>query len=177
MKIRKRILNKLRKQKEEIRHKRSLNIKRKLFLLSDFKKAQTILLYLSFDGEVETAAMIKDAKKEGKQITVPICDRKKRQLVPCAFSSFDELKRGAYGISRPKINKVVSDDRIDLVVVPGVAFDKKGNRLGRGLGYYDRLLSRLSPSIKRIGVAFDFQIVDNLPLNPYDQPVDKVISN
>lgn len=175
---RRQILDRLRKQKEEIRHKKSLKIKKKLFALDGFKRAKTILFYLSFDGEVETDRMIKDAKKEGKKIAVPICDRKKRRLIPCFFSTFSNLRRGVYGVRQPKIKKIISNDKIDLVIVPGVAFDKKGNRLGRGLGYYDRFLTKLSSSITRIGIAFDFQILKNLPeLCSYDQPVDKVISN
>lgn len=178
MKIRKKILNQLRKQKEEIRHKKSLKIKRKVFLLSDFKKARTILMYLSFDGEVETGNMISEAKKKGKRIAVPICDRKKRRLIPCLLDGLINVKKGAYGISQPKIKKIIPNDKIDLVIVPGIAFDSECNRLGRGLGYYDRLLEKLSPSIPRIGVAFDFQVLDNLPgLCPHDQPVTRVISN
>lgn len=83
---------------------------------------------------------------------------------------------GQYGILEPVKKCRVSPEKIGLVVVPGIAFDKKGNRLGRGKGYYDRFLELLPESVPRIGLAFDFQILPFLPVNPHDLSVDSTIS-
>ncbi len=178
-KIREVVLQKLKKHKEEERLKKSSKIASKLFLLSEFLKAKTILFYLSFDGEVDTLRMIKNAMKQGKKVAVPVIHKKAREIVPSVLEDFDaELKIGPYGVLHPKEEYIrpIPLEKIDLVVVPGLAFDKAGNRLGRGMGYYDRFLSRIHKDTPVIGLAFDFQIIDDFPpLEPHDLSVSKVL--
>ena len=177
IKIRKDILNRLRTQKEEARLKKSKLIEKKLFGLAQFKKAKTILFYVSFDGEVETLDMINDSLKKGKRVAIPVCDKKAKKIVPCLYQEKNKFTRGPYGILEPKRKIPIPIEDIDMVIVPGIAYDRKGNRLGRGAGYYDRFLKVLPKDILCIGLAFSFQLKKYLPcLELHDLAVDKVIS-
>ena len=173
--IRSKILLRLKTQKEEARNRKSSIIAKKLFGLKVFKKAKVVMFYVSFDGEVNTEGMIEKARKLGKIIALPVCNARTCMIAPCAFGPSIPLKKGLYGILEPQVEKSVPVEQIDIVVVPGVAFDKKGNRLGRGKGYYDRFLKTLNPDTPRIGLAFDFQILPSLPVSPADIPVNRVL--
>ncbi len=179
-KIRKKILTLLRNQKEEDRLNKSLGILKKTLALPKFKAAKTILFYASFDGEVDTFDMMKQSLRLGKKIALPIIDTKHKHITPMLVHNLDEdLVAGPYGIQEPRFvkNRLVSCDDIDLSVVPGIAFDRDNHRLGRGAGYYDRFLARLSKDTPSIGLAFDFQIVNRLPRQEHDVPLTKVIVN
>ncbi|MCM8789574.1 MAG: 5-formyltetrahydrofolate cyclo-ligase [Candidatus Omnitrophica bacterium] len=173
--IRSRILLKLRNQKEEKRNKKSNKIKIKLFRTKEFINAKTVMFYVAFDGEVNTEDMIHSALKLGKTIVVPVCERDKITIRPCLLKKNTKLKKGLYGIWEPAVKRFIRAKDIDLVVVPGVAFDKSGNRLGRGKGCYDRFLKLLPKSISSIGLGFDFQILPSLPATTHDVKVNKVI--
>lgn len=178
--LRERILTLLRNQKEEERLNKSRAIGLKLFKLQEFQEAQTILFYASFDGEVETFDMIKSAQQLGKSIRLPRIVEGENRFVPAAVHSLDkDLEDGPYGIKQPKSDPdAASPDNPDLVIVPGVAFDNKNNRLGRGGGYYDRFLGSLPPTVKTVGLAFDFQIVDSLSFQEeHDVSVSCVLTN
>lgn len=177
--LREELLKKLKDNKEDRRLKKSFRIAKRLFLLAEFLKAKTVLFYLSFDGEVDTVRMIKEAIKQGKRVAVPVIRKESTEIVPSLLHDFDaELKTGPYGVRHPKEEYIrpIPLDSIDLVIVPGLAFDEAGNRLGRGMGYYDRFLSRLPNDIPTVGLAFDFQMVrDFPPLEPHDFSVSKVL--
>ena len=178
--VRKKILNLLRNQEEEARRTKSLIILDKLIELPEFKTATTILFYASFDGEVETFELMKKAQKLGKKIVLPLINRNETEIIPVLVNNLEEdLEYGQYGIKQPKSNlsKNAEFNQLDLVIVPAVAFDKQNNRLGRGAGYYDRFLKKISPDIPFIGIAFDFQIVDQLPRHTEDIPVSLVITS
>ena len=152
----------------------------KLQKMAEFKKSKTILLYLSFDGEVDTLVIIKLAKKLGKRIVLPRILRKEKKLLPVVLESLKHLQDGPYGIPQPKSaeGKILDVSQIDMVIVPGLAFDKKKYRLGRGQGYYDRLLKLLPSTTPTVGLAFDFQLIDFLPQRAaHDAPVAHVLSN
>lgn len=173
--LRSKILNILRKQKKEERQRKSRKIKQRLFRLKAFKKTKRVMFYLAFDSEVETQEMIIEAQKKGKIVAVPVCDRHKKKIIPCRIGLRERLKKGSYGIKEPCIRRPLAIQDIDLVIVPGIAFDKKGNRLGRGEGYYDSFLKRLNPETISIGLAFDIQILPTLPVTHQDVAVDKVL--
>ena len=173
--IRSKILLKLLTQREEERRKKSAVIKLKLFRLKEFKNAKTVMFYIAFGGEVDTTEMIKEAIKLGKKVTVPVCDTNNRLIGPCLLEEGAHLKNGPYGVKEP-VNKICFRlNQLDLVLVPGIAFDKKGNRLGRGKGCYDRMLSKLACDTPAIGVAFDFQVLPYVPICPHDVSVKKVL--
>ena len=177
--IRERILTLLKNQEEEERHKKSSVIQKKLFRLTEFQKARTVLFYASFDGEVDTFEMIKQALKLGKIIALPAILRQPKKLIATTISDLQDLEEGPHGILQAKSDrqKEIEADELDLAIVPGVAFDRKNNRLGRGGGYYDRFLNALPDHIPTVGLAFDFQIVDSLPTEDHDRAVSNVVTN
>jgi len=172
--LRTKILYKLRNHKEEDRNSKSSLIQKKLFRALVFKKAKRVMFYISFDGEVDTEYMIKKARILGKTISVPVC-RKDRGIIPCILKDKAKLVRGFYGTLEPAAKDPVALEKIDLVIVPGIAFDMSGKRLGRGKGCYDRFLRKLPDKTHSIGLAFDFQILPALPATRLDVGVNKVI--
>lgn len=177
--IRKGILARGAKLSKAERRRRSSQISAKLILSPEFHKAKTIMFYVSKDDEVDTSKMIKASLRMGKEVLVPVTFRRERKLIPSRLINYDrDLAPGPYGIDQPKAGCIrpVSPDQIDLVIVPGVAFDRFGNRLGRGAGYYDRFLLEVPKRTPKIGLAFDFQVLPSLPKSCHDLPVDKVLS-
>jgi len=172
--IRSRILLSLKTQKEEDRDRKSKLIKRKLFRMRFFKKAKIVMFYVSFNGEVKTQDMIKEALKLGKIIAVPVC-LKRCIIKPSLLRIKDRLVKGIYGAPEPAIKRFINLNKLDLVIVPGVAFDKRGRRLGRGKGFYDRFLSKLSHKTTSVGLAFNLQILPLVPTTKRDVSVDRVI--
>ena len=154
---------------------KSKQIKKRLYEMKEFQQASAILFYVSYDNEVYTHDMIKECISK-KNIVVPITDKQKRRLILSKLDNWDDLTIGSYNILEPKKDKIkpVSIDDVDLIVVPGVGFDEKGNRLGHGKGYYDNLLNH-SNALK-IALAFEFQIVENIPTEKHDIPVDKIVT-
>ena len=137
--------------------------------------ANIIVAYYSLPDEVDTHNLINDLLAAGKKVYLPrvISDS---QMVLCRYTGADSLSEGAFGIMEPVGEPMPADEVIDVVLVPGMAFDAQGNRLGRGKGYYDRFLSALSnPRPRLIGVCFDFQKVDVVPTEPNDIRVDIVV--
>jgi len=173
--IRSKILLRLKTQKEDDRERKSRLIKGKLFRTLLFKKAKIIMFYIAFDGEVKTEEMIKEAQNLGKKIAVPVCRTKCSKMTPCLLDFTAPLITGPYGVKEPAVKKSIKLEDLDLVIVPGVAFDKKNNRLGRGKGFYDRFLSSLPNSVPSIGLAYDFQILPSVPATKTDFGVNKVI--
>jgi len=179
--LRERILTLLRNQKERERSDRSLAIGYKLFQMEEFQKAETILFYASFDGEVETFEMMNRALKQGKKIGLPRIGENEKKIIPTPVASLEtDLEIGPYGIKQPITDpaKAWKDDCFDMVIVPGLAFDEKNNRLGRGGGYYDRFLETLPSHVTTVGLAFHFQMVDSLSSSEeHDVPVSCVLTN
>lgn len=178
--IRKEVLRVLRNQKEEERFRKSLVILDKLFATAEFQRSRTVLFYSSFDGEVKTFEMMVKAQESGKQVALPAINIEKKEIIPAIIADLhDDLETGPYGIEHIKehVRCPVGLDQIDLVIVPGIAFDRGGYRVGRGAGFYDRFLARLGPEIPSIGLAFDFQVVDSIPRDDHDIPVSQVITN
>jgi 5-formyltetrahydrofolate cyclo-ligase len=176
--IRKEIAKKLSSQKESEKKKKDEIIKGKLLSLQEFKTAGTIAFYVSFASEVDTKALIDEALATGKRVVVPVIVEDNLEM--CEIESREaDLAEGPCGILQPDKcrNKPFPKDQIDLIIVPGVAFSKAGARLGRGRGFYDRFLKSLPRRIKRIGLAYDLQIIEDLPTTPHDIPVDVVITN
>jgi 5-formyltetrahydrofolate cyclo-ligase len=173
--IRSKILLKLKTQKEEDRDRKSKAIKKKLFRALVFRKAKVVMFYMSFDGEVNTEGMIKGAHRLGKIVAVPVCKKHRLTLRPCILRTKAKLKNGPYGICEPAVKEYIKLEDLDLVIVPGIAFDEKGNRLGRGRGCYDYFLKRVPRNTARIGLAFDFQILPSIPATTTDVKVGKVI--
>ena len=161
---------------EEV-HAKSKRIQKRLFAMPAFQKAHTVLFYVSYEKEVDTHAMIKESLALGKQVVVPCTDKKTKTLSLSVLRCWDDLCHGAYNILEPKkeCRTNVSFESIDLVIVPGVAFDPHGNRLGHGMGYYDSLLRQFKDKPK-IGLAFELQLLDHIPAEQHDIQVDTIVS-
>ena len=156
----------------------SREISRRLFLTPEFKKAKTVMFYVSTGSEVRTESMIKEAMKLGKKIAVPAVELEEHALKVCELNDCDaELAPGAFGILEPKkeCRRELPPADIDLVIVPGIAFDRKGVRIGYGKGFYDKLLPSME-GVRIIGLAFDFQILPEIPVEDHDVRVDKIIT-
>jgi 5-formyltetrahydrofolate cyclo-ligase len=178
--LRQRILDLIKTQKEEDAFRKSRVILDKLLALPVFMSAKTILFYASFRGEVDTFAPMDKAIELKKRVAVPLVHKETKNIIPMLIRSPKELHRGAYGIPEPAFSaeRALDAGELDLVIVPGIAFDQKRNRLGRGAGYYDRFLSNLPATIPTLGLAYDFQVVAAIPgLEPHDRPVTQVLTN
>ena len=140
-----------------------------------YKNAKTIMCFISFGDEVDTHRFIKDSIARGKRIVVPITFPENRELKVSDLRSFDELEAGFYNILTPKEEYIrfIDPQEIDLVIVPGVVFDRSGYRVGYGGGYYDRFLAKL-PNVAKLAIAFHLQLIDEVPKEHFDIPVDYI---
>ncbi|UCD13555.1 MAG: 5-formyltetrahydrofolate cyclo-ligase [Thermoplasmatales archaeon] len=152
-------------------------IKKNIFEMEDYRKAKTILFYVSYGSEVNTHDIIKECISNEKKIVVPKTGTIGRRLVLSELTSWDDLEYGTYNILEPKREclKEVSIESIDLMFIPGVVFDTYGNRIGHGMGYYDRLLKN-SYAAPRVGLAFELQIVDEIQTEAHDVKVNKIVT-
>ena len=138
-----------------------------------FRTARVVLAYHSLPDEVDTRAFLRRWCGR-KQLLLPVVDGDDLYLAP--YEGEAALAAGAFGIGEPTGRRFAAYDTIDVAVVPGLAFDQAGRRLGRGRGYYDRLLPRLRrESCRLLGLCFDFQRVAQVPVDATDVPVDEVI--
>lgn len=178
--LRRRMLDRLRCQPEPQRLAKSLKIARRLRRLALYRRARCLLCYVAFDGEVETRPILRKVLEDGKRLAVPVSRPRSRRIVPRQIHDpeGDLRSSGAFGIPEPALTRRrrIDPRRLDLIVVPGVAFDRRGRRLGRGGGYFDRFLAGLPASIPRVGLAFRFQVVKRIPWEGHDQPVTRLIT-
>jgi len=177
--IRKEILEKRKSQDPKIGAAHSRSILRSLLSRKEFQKADRILIYLSRDGEVSTDNLLDRAFKLGKRVYVPVVDQENDDLRISELPGPDtRFRLAAFGVREPAEEDLnfVPPEQIDLVVTPGLAFDRRGGRIGYGKGYYDRLLSRLDSQVPRIALAFDFQVLDTVPQDKNDVRVNAIIT-
>lgn len=147
--------------------------------LPGFADADTVLLYVSaFPEEFDTGPMLRLALNQGKRLICPRVNRDEMRLDLHAVGNLDrDLEPGTLGILEPRTSTpLVEPKAVDWVLVPGVAFDIRGYRIGRGAGHYDRLLPRLRPVVPRWSLGFEEQWVETVPDEPHDQRVDGFVS-
>jgi 5-formyltetrahydrofolate cyclo-ligase len=151
-----------------------------LVALPEFTAAAAVAIYLDARTEVRTRRSLPKLLASGKRIVVPWCDQDELRLF--ALESPDELATGRFGILEPQselrhqVERQVSPAEIDLFVIPGVAFDRRGTRLGHGRGYFDRLLARARQDAKLVGLAFECQLFDTLPSETHDIRMHQIIT-
>ncbi len=158
-------------------HRLSRLIEKKLFIFKPFIEAQSVLFYIQFNNEVSTEMMIKKSIDMGKRVSIPVTMWREKKLYLTEIKDLDkEIEISRFGIPEPHSSffMPVDLDDIDMVIVPGVAFDEKANRLGYGGGFYDRLLQ--DKRVRTIALAYDFQIVERLPSEDHDISMDFIIS-
>jgi len=159
--------------------RRSKDVEDRLSELPIYKQAKVIMVYYPLRGEVD---ILRKIKKDlgSKRFCFPVMDLEAKNLRIFEIANLDEdFCVGAWGVMQPDTEKAKEVDikEIDVVIIPGLAFDRQRNRLGRGAGFYDRFLQNITPPTKKVGIAFEFQIMENLPTNlSWDQKVDTVVS-
>ena len=149
-------------------------IRYKLLGKKAVKEAKTVMMYVSNFKEPQTLPIIKQLLEDGKKVVVPISQTATNTIIPTYIEDITELKKGTYGILEPQIIRPVDKNNIDVVVVPGIAFDMHRNRLGFGKGYYDNFLEGMRAYT--IALCYDFQIVKNIPVDDSDVPMDLVLT-
>ncbi|TYP54196.1 5-formyltetrahydrofolate cyclo-ligase [Thermosediminibacter litoriperuensis] len=146
-----------------------------LFALEEFKKSGIVMFYVDARNEVETREAIERALSMGKRVAVPKTIKGQR-LLAVEIKGTGELVPGTFGILEPEKDDGLDPEVIDLVVVPGVAFDRRGYRLGYGAGYYDGFLPRLRPEVKKIALAFELQLTEYIPAEKHDIRMDAIVT-
>ena len=159
--------------KEEVSQK-SAAIQRQLFGYDKYQQAKTVMLYLSAFKEPSTAEILKDALESKKRVVVPVSNTDTETLTLSYISDISDLKQGAYGILEPEIIRKAKAEDIDMILVPGIAFDKSGNRMGFGKGYYDKLLCKCGA--QKIALCYEFQLMDKIPVKEHDVPMNTIIT-
>ncbi len=163
----------------ETREAMSKRVADNLWSVPEFAAANTVLFFISFRSEVDTMPMIKRALEENKAVCVPCTEIDGRSMTACRITDLDgDLQTGNYDILEPKPEcmRPVPPEELDVVLMPGVAFDLTGGRLGYGGGYYDRFLEKCDPRCRLIAVAFEIQIVDHVPCADHDTHIHKIVT-
>jgi 5-formyltetrahydrofolate cyclo-ligase len=162
---------------KSLRQEKSHLIASRFIGLRQYKMSSHILAYYPFRSEIDTRIIIREAIGQGKKIALPRVGKKGLELFYINNLEKD-LEPGSYDIMEPIPSRCESAElsRIDLVIVPGVGFDREHNRLGYGGGFYDRLLTAISGNVPRIALSFDLQIVDKIPVSEHDLKIDILIT-
>lgn len=158
----------------------SRSICEKFTALPEYAAAKTVMYYVDVRSEVRTRNYLATALTHGKRIVVPYCVDGELELF--LLESMDELEIGAYKILEPRKDlrevdaKQVQPEELDLIMVPGVAFDRRGGRMGHGFGYYDKLLEHARPDCPLVALAFECQFFDEIPTQAHDVFMDKILT-
>lgn len=179
--MRKQDIRKIIKRKREdlnrdIKEKLDVKIMDNFFNSEYISKSDVIFIYVSMESEINTINMINKLLDMGKRVAVPKVISDKKEMVALEIKSLSELNEsGAFGILEPDMSKKNIGDEVDLVIVPGLAFDKRGYRVGYGGGFYDKFLEKYN-TIRRVCLCYNFQIIDNIPYEDFDEKVDVIIT-
>ena len=147
----------------------------KHFLESDFyKNAKTIMLYMPLGNETDTTDIINRAFSDGKKVAFPVTDEASGDITPCYATAQTEFSKGGFSVREPDVKVVAKPTDFDVIIVPGIAFDKKGNRIGFGKGCYDKLL--VKTNCIKVGFCYDFQLCDNIPTEETDIKMEYIIT-
>ncbi|MCB2355099.1 5-formyltetrahydrofolate cyclo-ligase [Clostridium estertheticum] len=147
--------------------------------LPQFINCKNIMLYISFNNEVDTYKLATWCLNNNKTVIAPYCIKSNHKIVPFIINNLTtDLTKSTFGIMEPKYDILMNAniENIDLIIVPGVVFDEDCNRIGFGAGYYDRFLSMKTKNTITIGIAYDYQIIDKVPTDEYDVPLNFIIT-
>lgn len=177
--IRNNIAKILEELSDEELSKKTKQVEDRLFEFANFLEAKIVLLYVNNKLEVTSRNIIKKCFDFNKIVILPAFDIKKHKMKLLKVDDLDnDLTTGPRGILEPDINrcKIVPVDCIDLAIIPGVAFDEKGGRIGTGEGYYDRFIPKLSITTRKVAIALECQIIQQVPVESHDKHVDIIIT-
>ncbi len=153
-------------------------IMHRLLQLREFIDAKQLFSYLSFRSEVPTFGIIEYCWDHGKAVTIPVCVQETKEMVLSYFDLNTKLETVKFGLREPSGDTLRFGNRehLDAALIPGSAFDRKGYRIGYGAGYYDKFFAHTQRKILKIALAYSFQIIDEVPRNSYDVPMDFIIT-
>lgn len=169
-----------RRDAQQDREALSRDIFERLFGLAEYRRARTVMLYIGVRSEVQTRPHVPDILASGRRVVVPYCQGAELELF--ALHDLEELELCRFGLWEPppsrrgEAARRVDARELDLIAVPGLAFDRRGARLGHGKAYYDRLLQRVRPDAVRVGLAFECQLFASVPMGSRDVFMDYVIT-
>jgi 5-formyltetrahydrofolate cyclo-ligase len=154
----------------------SMSVQKHVMQLPCFSAAETICCYLSVQGEVATGCLVEECLRSGKTLCVPAFCSESGLYRLSLLKGGDELARGALNVPEPEHKSWLSADRVDVTVVPGVAFDAMGGRVGHGGGHYDRILGETRGDAAKVGIAFGFQVFPRVPMAEADVFMDILVT-
>lgn len=176
--LRRQLRDQLAAMPDDARHRKSVLACSFVASSPEWAAARTVMLYLSTPTEVDTSPLALKAWQAGKTVVVPKVSWDQRRMLPVEISSLtDQMTTSGPGVREPAGGKPVPVDFIDFVVVPGLGFDNKGYRIGRGMGFYDRFLAQAEFIGSSCGLAFDEQIVGELPVLDHDIPLSMLVTD
>lgn len=177
--IRREILQRRDALAKNLKAEKDISILQRIIMLPEFSSAKTILFYASFRSEADTMDMIKLSLHLGKLAVLPRVCKKEHILKLYEIKNMDELARGYMWILEPSVDeaRLRKLPDIDLVIIPGAAYDTQGNRLGYGAAYYDKLLAGMERKIPIIAPAYEEQIVEKIPAEPHDIKIDMIVTD
>lgn len=143
-----------------------------------YKKNKVIFIFVNFRSEVDTHKIINKALEDGKTICVPKIISKEDGMRAYRIKGFQDMEPGYYGILEPSEEcEEISIKDIELMVMPGAAFDRNGGRIGYGGGFYDRFLTKVEGNVKKIALAYELQVLDSVPMETNDIRIDNIVTN
>lgn len=155
---------------------RSSSLKENILSLLEYKNAKKIMAFLAMKGESNLDGFIRQALLDGKEVYIPVC-LPERQMEAGRLIDTEHFEKGPLGLRNlPAGYEVTSPESLDLVLIPGLAVSQEGIRLGMGAGYYDRYLARV-PFEKRVAALWDFQVIPDIPSEPFDQKIAKIVTD
>ena len=173
--IRKKILRERNNLSEKQCEEKSSVIQKRLLEMKLYKEAKAVFAYSHFGREVRTDILIRDALDKGKIVCIPKNNWKDSTMTPSQIFSVSEINQ--VGVPEPTVFRSYPAEKIDLVIVPGIAFDIQGNRIGMGKGFFDRFLSSISDSVPAIGLAYELQMLtEPVPVNPWDFKMSAIVT-
>jgi 5-formyltetrahydrofolate cyclo-ligase len=159
---------------EECREKSAL-IQQRIVSLAEYMAAEVVALYSSINKEVEMDLVLKDALSSGKKVVLPVMSD--GVLLFRVLTDAEGMRPGAFGILEPcECGEIIDPAQTDIIVLPGVAFDVRGHRVGYGKGCYDKALHRLEGEGKLVAACYDFQLVNGIKGEPHDIRVDMIVT-
>jgi len=174
--------NEIRKQNKHIRaamSKEEIAIKStsavRIFLASDYyKNSNQLMLYMPLGNEVDTTEILNTSFRDGKKVVLPVTDKTSGEITPFYVSQDTKLIKGAFSVIEPAGTKIADMTKTDVILVPGIAFDKTGNRVGFGKGCYDRFLKQSPATL--IGFCYKFQVCEAIPAEEHDVKMNNIIT-
>ena len=176
--LRQQIQSRLIKMTDDLRAEKSKKAFKNLISLPQFQQASVIMMYLTMPNEIDTSDAVFYAWQQKKTVVVPKISWQQRHMIPVEINSLEKgFSTEVAGLRNPVKGRPIPFEEIDLVVTPGLGFDKMGNRLGRGGAYYDRFFANKKLNACKCGFAFSEQVVESVPVQQHDMSVDFLVTD